>query len=380
MRYPSHMRLVVMALGLIATGVHAQAPTADDLLKSAITEQQQGDYQSATRDYRKALQLRPDMVEAKVNLGAALSQLGQYDEAIAMYESALPLLSFKAPVILNLGLAYYKKGDFANAHQQFQKVHTLQPKNARVAILLGDTDLRLEKPGDAIALMQPLDAENANDMDFQFVYGSALVGTGKSEQGSERLERVAKSTNRADAYLLAGIHRLQLNEFELARKDLDEALRLNSQLPNIYTLVGTARDKVGDQASAEPAFREALKLDPQSFEANLYLGAILYKRRELAEAKIYLDRALQLRPQDPLARYESAMLKSTAGDYENAARLLEQLAQEDPTWLDPHVQLATLYYKLRRPADGDRERQIVDRITAEQQKRGPRSGPATPSQ
>ena len=112
MRYPSGMRAAIIVLGLIATGARAQAPTADDLLRAAIAEQQQGDYQSAIRDYRKALQVRPDMMEAKVNLGAALSRTGQYDEAIAMYESALPSLSYKAPVLLNLGLAYYKKGDF----------------------------------------------------------------------------------------------------------------------------------------------------------------------------------------------------------------------------------------------------------------------------
>jgi Tfp pilus assembly protein PilF len=317
------MRVAVIVLGLIATGVHGQAPMAEELLKAAITEQQEGDYQSAIRDYRKVLQLRPDMVEAKVNLGAALSRVGQYDEAIAMYESALPSLSYKAPVILNLGLAHYKQGDFANAHTQFQKVHSLEPNNARVAILLGDTDLRLEKPADAVVLMQPLDAANATDMDFQFVYGSALVGMGKHKEGAERLEGVARSGNRADAYLLAGINRLQLNEFELARKDLDEALRLDPTLPNIYTLAGTARDKVGDPASAEPAFREALRRDPESFDANLYLGAILYKRRELEEAKVHLDRALKLRPDDPTARYESAMLKSTAGEYEGG---------EPPEW------------------------------------------------
>ena len=36
------------------------------------------------------------------------------------------------------------------------------------------------------------------------------------------------------------------------------------------------------------------------------------------------------------------MLKSTSGDYETAARELEQLARDDPDWLEPHVELATL--------------------------------------
>jgi tetratricopeptide (TPR) repeat protein len=365
------MRFAGTLLCLLSITAAAQQPAADDPLNAAITEQQQGDYQAAIRDYRKVLQSHPDMVEAKVNLGAALAHVGQFDEAIAMYKSALPTLPFKNPVLLNLGLAYYKKGDFANAREQFEALHQLQPKDTRVAILLGDTDLRLQKSADAVALMEPLAPANADNPDFQYVYGSALIASGRRRDGVPHVEKVAQSGNSPDAYLLAGATLLQLNDFEPARKDLEAALRLNPKLPNIYTLVGTVRDKTGDAKDAEPAFREALKSNPDDFDANLYLGAILYKRRQMDEAKIYLDRALKLNPTYSLARYEAAMLKSTAGEYEAAVQDLEKLIKDDPQWLDPHVQLATLYYKLHRPEDGARERQLVDRLTAEQQSRGP---------
>lgn len=55
----------------------------------------------------------------------------------------------------------------------------------------------------------------------------------------------------------------------------------------------------------------------------------------------------------------------------SAAQDFEKLTKDDPEWLEPHVELATLYYKLHRPVDGARERQIVDKLNAEQQKRGP---------
>jgi tetratricopeptide (TPR) repeat protein len=367
------MRTAAFLLFLFAIAAQAQEPSADELLKGAIREQQQGQYQAAIRDYRKVLQLRPDMVEAKVNLGAALAHVGEYDDAIATYQSALPSLppSFKNPVLLNLGLAYYKKGDFANAHDQFLTLHRLQPGDARVALLLGDTDLKLKKPQEAVALLEPMDAANSQNMDFQYVYGSALIGAGRRREGVARIEKVAESKNLGDAYLLAGASLLQLNEYDQARRDLEAALQLDPRLPNIYTLVGTARDKTGDAKDAEPAFREALKINPDDFDANLYLGAILYKRREMAEAKIYLERALKLNPTNSLARYEAAMLKSTAGEYDAAAQELEKLVKDDPEWLDPHVELASLYYKLHRTADGARERQIVERLRAEEQSRGP---------
>jgi tetratricopeptide (TPR) repeat protein len=297
--------------------------------------------------------------------------VGKYDEAIEMYRAALPSLKNKNMVLMNLALAYYKKGDFEHAREHFAVLHDSQPNDVRTVILLGDTELHLGKPEDALALLEPLAEKFSSNMDFEYVLGSAMIKTKRRRDGVTRIEKVAQAGPSPDAYLLAGATLLDLNEFELARKDLEEALRLAPALPGIYTLVGIARDKTGDVKDSEPAFREALKANPDDFQANLYLGAILYKRRDSEEAKTYLDRALKLKPTDSMARYEGAMLKSTTGDYENAAHELEQLAKDDPDWLDPHVQLAALYYRLKRPDDGAREREIVDRISAKQQAQGP---------
>jgi tetratricopeptide (TPR) repeat protein len=367
------MRLLALfSLALFVASAGAQQADPDQLLKAAISEQQRGDYAACIHDYRKFLELHPDDVEAKVNLGAALVHVGQFDEGIAMYRSALPSLSYKGPVLLNLGLAYYKKGDFANAQEQFEALHKTEPRDPRIATLLGDAYVKLHKPEHAIAVLEPLDAANSENMDFQYVYGTALIEVGRKREGVARVEKVAEATNGAEAYLLAGAIRLQLEDFDLARRDLEAALRRNPKLPNIYSLVGTARDKTGDAKNSEPMFREALKINPDDFDANLYLGTILYKRRDLDEAKPLLERAVKLRPADTVARYEWAMLKSTSGDYEGAAHDLEGVIKDDPNWLDPHVELASLYYKLHRPEDGVREREVVERLTAEQQAHGPK--------
>jgi tetratricopeptide (TPR) repeat protein len=356
---------------LSACVARAQTLNPDQLFRDAVDAQQRGDFETAVRDYREVLKVRPNAVEARVNLGAALAHEGQFDAAIAEYRSALRGLSDKTAVLIDLGLAYYKKGDWENARDQFQLVHRAQPKNARIALLLGDTYLRLKEPTAAVTLLTPLESENSENMDLEYVLGSALIQTGQRREGVSRIEKSAAASNSADAYMLAGSTLLQINEFEEARRDLEAALRLDPKLPGIYTLTGTARDKTGDVAGAEAAFREALILNPNDFEANLYLGAILYKRRQLDEAKIYLDRALQLNPGSSMARYEGAMLKSTSGDSASAAQDLEKLVHDDPTWLEPHVELAALYYRLHRPADGARERKIVDQLNAEQQAQGP---------
>jgi tetratricopeptide (TPR) repeat protein len=362
---------ICIVIILLACAAPAQEPTPDQLLAAAIDAQQHADYPTAIRDYRKVLELRPNMVEAKVNLGAALVHVGDFDGAIAMYRSALPSISNKNAVLRNLALAYYKKGDFKDAAEQFEVLHQAVPNDVGIAVLLGYCDAQLGKTEAAVALLEPLETKNADNSDFEYAYGSALIKAGRRREGVDRLEKVAKSGNSADAYLLAGSTLLDLNDFEPARRDLDEALRLDPKLPGVYTLAGTARDKTGAIQEAEAAFREALKINPDDFDANLYLGAILYKRRDLDEAKPYLDRALRLDPKSSMARYEVAMFESTSGQYQAAAEGLERLVKDDPTWLEPHVELASLYYRLHRPEDGRKERETVDRLTAEQQQKGP---------
>ena len=55
------------------------------------------------------------------------------------------------------------------------------------------------------------------------------------------------------------------------------------------------------------------------------------------------------------------------GDLEQARKSLEALVTDHPSFLDAHVSLARLYYRLRLKEEGDRQRAIVDKLNAEVQ-------------
>jgi len=366
------MLAALLSLVLLFPGEKfGQETSTDQLLSRAVDEQQKGDFPDAIRDYKAVLAVRPAVLAARVNLGAALAHTGQLDAAIEQYQAALVLAPQLGSVHLDLGLAYSRKGDLPEALEQYEAAHRASPREVRIAILLGDAQARSDKAADAIALLTPLEPANTANPDFEYALGEALIRSGHPRDGAARVEKSAAMTNSADAWMLAGSTLLGLNEFAQARRDLDNAMRLDPSLPGIATLDGTARDKDGDAKAAEPVFREALQHNSNDFDANLYLGAILYQQRNMDEAKKYLDKALELKPESTMARYESAMWKSTSGDYQAAADQLEKLVADDPNWLEPHVELATIYYRLHRPADGARERQIVDKLTAQQQQQGP---------
>jgi tetratricopeptide (TPR) repeat protein len=372
------MRFVcILPLSLFVLSAAAQTakqvPTsdADELLRSGISAQQHGDNQTAIEDYRKALAIQPGLALARVNLGAALAAAGQFDAAIEEDNAAMAMVPDKIAVRRNLALAYYKKGDVAHAQTEFEAVMAARPRDAKAAILLGYTYIKLEKPQQAVALLSPLEQGHEADMDFEYVLGDAMIQSGQDAAGIPRMEKAATATHSPDSYVIAGTARMHRSEFREARADFDAALDLSPTFPGLYTLAGQARDAMGDSDASVPAFEAALRADPKDATANLYLGVIRLKQRNFDSARPLLELALELRPGHPLTRLQLAKLNGMTGRYAEAAATLEDLEKSDPNWLDPHIELAAIYYKLRRPEDGQREREIVQQIEARQQKAGP---------
>jgi len=365
------MRIAFLLLLLSASASPAQTTDPENLLKAGILAQQQGDYTAAIKDYQRVLKLHPEMAELRANLGAALAHEGRFQEAITEDRLALSAMPGNAQIKMNLGLAYFKKGDYAKAEEVFRQIHQVEPDNPQIAILLGDSEVRSGQAQAAVAMLTPLEAGNSQNPDFEYVLGSALIQAGNLHDGVARVQKVAEATGAADSYLLAGSTYLDLHDFAHAKTDLEEALRLNPDLPRVHALTGIARDMTGDATSAVPEFRDELKRNPEDFDSNLYLGAILYKERQMDEAKPYLYKALQLKPTSELALYEAALWENTSGQYEDAAKHLEAVVKSNPGWLDPHVQLATIYYRLHRSDDGAKERAIVAKLNAQQQSEGP---------
>lgn len=364
----------------LALGFHAavgQAPQqnssahVDELLRGGITAQQRGDYKTAIEDYQKALALDPKLAEAQANLGAALAEVGDFDAAIEADTRALASAPDKNAVRMNLALAYYKKGDMANARTGFEAVHAARPNDIKTAVLLGYTCIKLDKGAEAVALLGPMEHGEESNMDFEYVLGYALIQSGRAAEGLPRMEKAAEATRSVDAYVIAGSARMQRSEFPQARADFDTALGIDASFPGLYTMAGQARDAMGDTDASVPAFEAALRQDPKDATANLYLGVTLLKLRDFDRARPLLELALQLRPGHPLTRFELAKLDGMTGKYDEAAATLEDLEKNDPKWIDPHVELAAIYYKLHRPEDGQREREIVQKLDAAQQKAGP---------
>ena len=339
-----------------------------DLLNHAMAAQQNGDTNRAIEDYRQALALEPSLLEARANLGAALAAASRFEEAIEEDRRVLAASPSNTGVRMNLALAFYKKGDMRSAHTELLKIHQARPMDIAAAILLGYTDLKLNRPEEAAEMLAPLEKTHASNSDLEYVYAYALILSNRQDAGLPKMEAVAEATRSAEAWTIAGSARLQRQEFKQAAADLDASLKLDPAFPGANTLSGQAHDALGETEAAELAFQKALQQNAMDPMANLYLGALRLKQHDLQNARPLLELALQLQPALPQARLQMAKLNSMEGRYDEAATALEALEKDDPNWLDPHVELAAVYYRLHRPEDGQREREQVRSLEEHQPK------------
>ena len=362
------MRLVAcLLLGACAGFPQAQDP--QQLFADAVQAQQRGDDATAISRYRELLKIRPDVIEARANLGAALARLGRIDEALQEYRAVLQRDPNNAALRLNLALAYYKKNDFASAAKELETTRAAGPANLQAALLLADCYTRLGRYADVVRLLGPLEKTNPDELGIAWLLGSAMIRTGRPQNGLDRVEKAARRGNNAEAYLLAARTALGLNEFERARDDAAAAAQLNPKLPGVFTLLGTAKQYYGDNKGAIADLTKAIEADPNDFDAHLALGAVLYTERDMERAAKHLSRALEMNPASNVARFQMARLQRTEGDLENARKNLEQVVRESPDWAQPHMELSAVYFRLKRREDGERERAIFDRLNNEQQAR-----------
>ena len=358
------MNIRLYLLLLACATLFAQAKADDGILKQAIGMHQSGDIAGAIHAYEKFLAAHPDSLIAHSNLGAAFSRSGRFQDAIIHYRAALKLQPGNTGVELNLGLAYYKTNRKEKAAGSFEKVHKAAPAEMQPTLLLADCWLAMGRNKDVVTLLSEI---SSDDLAIAYLLGTALVRDEQIARGQSVIDRILRNGDSAEARLLLGTAKLNARDYPAALVDLQKAVELNPNLPGVHSFYGQALAATGDPSGATEAFKKALAADPNDFNANLQLAVLLKDEAKMDEARTLLLQALQIRPGDIGARYNLAAIDLATEKAEAARRELESIVKEAPGFTSAHVTLATVYYRLKRKADGDRERAIVQKLNVDAQ-------------
>jgi len=360
------MRILAMFAILAGAAMAQDAASPEQLFRDAVDAQNHGDYAHAVEKYQQLIALRPDVPEARANLGAALVHLGRFDEAITQYESALAGNPNQMQIRMNLALAYYKAGRIDRAASELATLHNGAPSEKRITLLLADCWLQQGENAKVVDLLGPLDADYRDDPAFSYLYGTALMLTDQIDQGKRVMDRILSSGDSAEARVMMATARLRRKDYAGARDDLQHAIELNPALPGVHSLYGAALDGLMD-VGALAAYEKELEINPNDFSANLHVGVAALHDRQLDQAETHLRRALAVRPREPGALLQLANVLSAQNRREEARTVLEDLVKQFPDFREAHAALAGIYYRLQRKADGDAESVIVKKLNAKEQ-------------
>lgn len=142
-------------------------------------------------------------------------------------------------------------------------------------------------------------------------------------------------------YLGKGIANSRMNRVADARENFEELVRCDSSDPLFLREAGTFYFQFGDPTRAGELLQKAVMLRPRDPIAILYYARILNEKGDPATAITYLERALQILPEDP-------------GSHEHMARVYG--GQDNNFMAHLHMAYSHVYENNRRQASFHREK------------------------
>lgn len=185
----------------------------------------------AITEYRKSLELDPDLVEARHNLGVAYLRKELYDEAISAFEKVLEIKPDDVLAQMNLGLAYTANGLYDKSIPLVQKVTENNPQDSDAHYYLagayrenGDYDEAIASYEKALELM-PNDLAILNDL------GLTLISNCQLDDALVYLDKaIALQPEFPFAHFNRGLPLREINMEQEAMQEFTEALRLDPTL------------------------------------------------------------------------------------------------------------------------------------------------------
>lgn len=279
------------------------------------TEFRLGDSSSACKHWRKALALKPDLVESKVSLAFIYIQERNFSAARSLLNRALHLAPRNVAALTNLADLDMRMGHTRDAMMTARLVLTVDKHNQLATGLIAQGRLRLGKPSEALALLDALSKENGPSAELPFcrlIKGEAAADLGEIDRAEEIFQSLS-SENRSNPAPLLDLARVYIKQKRWS--EADKLLQRASYL-----------------APSDPW--------PDLTRADLWL-----QQGGRLNARIYLDRCEQLAGQDAISLAESARLELALGQRTKARMLAERSFRLEP--LTP--QALSIIQRLSKP-------------------------------
>lgn len=137
--------------GAIATMTTVYDSTDYELnLKMGYLHYYGGTYAESSKYYKKAIDILPKSVEARMGLVYASSMQEKWDEVKTQYKAILKIDPNNSFVNYNMGLIYYNSKEYTQAYKHFEKVCKLYPFDYANMLMFAWCNIQLHRKEEAV--------------------------------------------------------------------------------------------------------------------------------------------------------------------------------------------------------------------------------------
>jgi putative PEP-CTERM system TPR-repeat lipoprotein len=292
-----------------------------------------GDFVSAEKEYRKALDLNAPKERVLLPLARALVNQGQFQKAL---DETADRAAGSAELTTVRGEAYLGLGDMPHAKEQFDAALQLNPTYADGLVGMARYYMGQRDVDNATKYADEAVAKNAKNDDALFFKGALLRATGRADEAIAVYDQVTKlNPEHRFARVEKAALEIAQNKLDAAQIDLDAAKKVNpNSLQVLYTdaLLQFTR---GHSAQALEILTKVLRVMPDHMPSVLLAGAAEVNTGATEQATQHLRAYLEKFPNNMYARKLLATTLLKGGQAPDALAVLQPALKEGAT--DPQL-------------------------------------------
>ena len=357
----------LLCLTLCAPLLPAQSQDVQSAFARGAAALHSGHNAEAEAEFRRAIQLAPNLPEAHLDLGLVLGREGKQADAVDAIDAALKLDPNLPSANMFRGIFLYQMGHFDQAVDALRREVDLNSKNVDALTWLGIVELAAGHPELAVGPLDSAVALNPDDLNLLEYRGRA-----HSLVARDSYAKMAQINPNAWQ-----VHKVRAELFVDDNRDRDAiteynaAIALEPKNPDLYEGAGDAYRRLNDLDSAQKAYAKELELSPNNPIAMYDLGSTDVERGDYAAGVPLLKAMLSVYQDSPVAEYYLGRGLAQQGQNDEAAKWLTKSAHDGnggEVSKRSYYELARLYRKQQKLAESQAALAEYNRLRAKDEK------------
>jgi len=353
------------AITHLETAVQLEPQNYSHLIKLGLAYYQMAKHdpsfiQTALKAFEKASHLEPNRPDAWIYMAETIlleSDSSALTKAATLVDRAISLASSgqkKEPplhfYLLRAEIAF-RMEDPDSAIQFAQKVLFHEPQNTKAAWLKAQSLERLNRPAEALTVLEKVIHTGDEPLFFQLKKVALLRQTQSPEVPLKQIRELAEKNPDqpevlsllAQILLDSGLNESAIQAAQMALKSSPNQADLNAQeKAQLHYMIGMQAVENGQLDNAIHHLNETIQLRPSFVEPYLELGFAYSKSRQYLKAQNIFQQATVIAPDDPRPFLHTGLALKEGKDYQSAETMLRRAAQLAPSDIQIRKHLAAV--------------------------------------